>query len=149
MLQSIANWTPLDVNKECSAVIELEKMLMAKQPIVLNEIKAQIAQCRDSSEFTKETINDFKEKLLEAITAANTGLYDESIADEYLFDKLYLDIWSISDDEVMQDKQFRDKMLIFQCYLKPENLGIGRARSNFAVYQLAIKGILRRAIQGQ
>lgn len=144
MLQNIACWTPLNVNKEYLSVFELEKALLAKQLPTIIEIKAKIEKWKDTDSFTKENMKGIKDQLAAAISNIDSTLYDENIADEYLFDILYRDIWKISDDEMMQNKQFRDKMLIFQCYLNPENLGIDQARCNFAVHQLAIKGILIR-----
>ena len=144
VLQKIAGWVPLNINKEYLAVLELEKTLLAKQPVSINEIKSLIEQSRSNECFSKETMANLKEKLFDAINNIDNKLFDENIADEYIFDMLYRDLWNLTDDETMQNKQFKDKMLIFQCYLNPENLGIDQARSNFAVHQLAIKGYIIR-----
>lgn len=144
IFDEIGKTSPINEKEISDSLDELSKTLQKKAYYKEAELKKKIQQIKKTDSLDKKTLFFLKESLLEIVYKIKDFEVKEEILDEYLFTLLTDSFLTTTEEEKMMNKQFKDKIQIFQFFINPSLLGIKKQHNNFAVFQHAIKGCITR-----
>ena len=144
LLIQLGEFNPLNINEIREQTDALEALLQKKAYNELTDIKKRIKKKEEGYVYTKEEVYELREDFTRMVYKLPEENRNEDIQNEIFFTLIKSHIFTLTEENNIFNKQFKDKVRLFQCLIDPVILGIKEKHNKFAVFQNAIRGKLKR-----